>query len=586
MTKQELVNFLLTLDKQHINELVDILTDFSKGRMSLNSSVKDVLIYAKELNQPFTYHEINLLIQEFQEFGGNSIANVFRNQNNLVSYDEILNDVYSRITNCVDNSSEREKEKAIILKLIGENWQQVDFNIRYDKSLNFKYISQSIISGAIGNNAVNTFIKFAATRVNPLVMGGSIVADTMSEAYRITIPFIVQIAWLKLKYGFYQTKKSTFPVIKESSTEVLLVDDNQNPIVSLSEYVNELPSIKNTFNNSNISIFNQLLNNIPSLVTKYETVKNHIVSINIDPAKLTPAKDGNGLRGMVHGYNKNGHFGIVENVRIFEADTLKQVVNANILWGLASTVVAQKHLADINEKLKEIQKDIDDIKNFLSDERSSQINSALKNIHFIMEQIKLGNNIPKDIKDILKQQFEKNLSIQDHLQKDLQKSREKIIELKFDSFAGRNNQKDLQKLNSEIKLWEKHYQEYELCCNVIMMIFAILYFTSEDLDDKNYFIQYTRNLKNESTKFLLDENIYLSKHLESAHHNSKGITNMGNTEMANEAFFKSRIENFSKYKVKMEKELALLSNLMIKKAPIKATLLIENGQVVGGQFIE
>ena len=36
--------------------------------------------------------------------------------------------------------------------------------------------------------------------------------------------------------------------------------------------------------------FNQLFSNIPSLVTKFETVKNQIVSINIDPRKLTPAK--------------------------------------------------------------------------------------------------------------------------------------------------------------------------------------------------------------------------------------------------------------------------------------------------------
>lgn len=43
MTKKELVNFLLTVDKKHIEELVDILTDFGKGRVALNATVKEVL---------------------------------------------------------------------------------------------------------------------------------------------------------------------------------------------------------------------------------------------------------------------------------------------------------------------------------------------------------------------------------------------------------------------------------------------------------------------------------------------------------------------------------------------------------------
>ena len=53
MARQELVDFLLTVDKQHIIDLVDIITNFGKGRSTLNSTVKDVLIFAKESNRNF-----------------------------------------------------------------------------------------------------------------------------------------------------------------------------------------------------------------------------------------------------------------------------------------------------------------------------------------------------------------------------------------------------------------------------------------------------------------------------------------------------------------------------------------------------
>ena len=174
--------------------------------------------------------------------------------------------------------------------------------------------------------------------------------------------------------------KQEIESVKILSNQDLLITDaaDKDVILSLTEYT-EPPKIKNEFNESNISSFNQLFSNIPSLATKFETVKNQIVSINIDPRKLTLAKDGNGLRGMVHGVNKDGKFGVTENVRIFEANTLKQVINSGVIFNLASTVVAQKHLADINEKLKEIQKGINEIRHFLEDERRSKIDYNLLN---------------------------------------------------------------------------------------------------------------------------------------------------------------------------------------------------------------
>ena len=123
MNKQELVDFLLTVDKKHISELVDILTDFGSGRIALNSTVKNVLMFAKESDLDFTEKEVDLLVTEFQNYGSNSILNVFRRNDELVSYSEILNDVFNVLVGDIKDSSQfsdEEKEQKIVQVLFSD----------------------------------------------------------------------------------------------------------------------------------------------------------------------------------------------------------------------------------------------------------------------------------------------------------------------------------------------------------------------------------------------------------------------------------------------------------------------------------
>ena len=135
MERQELVDFLLTVDKQHVSDLIDIITDFGKGRITLNSTVKNVLIFAKESNRPFTKKEIDLLLIEFQKYGGNTFANIVRNKENLVSYNEILNDVFNKNFNNLSTGgasqlTNEEKEGKIVQTLFSNNWESIPFSER------------------------------------------------------------------------------------------------------------------------------------------------------------------------------------------------------------------------------------------------------------------------------------------------------------------------------------------------------------------------------------------------------------------------------------------------------------------------
>ena len=169
-----------------------------------------------------------------------------------------------------------------------------------------KIISNNI-TGGIKNNLLINITSKVLTRGNPLGIIGSFALGISSPALRITIPFVVQISWLKMMKQNYWDKHEIESVKILSNHNLIIADTaDEDVILSLTEYTKP-PKIKNEFNESNISIFNQLFSNIPSLATKFETVKSQIVSINIDPRKLTLAKDGNGLRGMVHGEIGRAH---------------------------------------------------------------------------------------------------------------------------------------------------------------------------------------------------------------------------------------------------------------------------------------
>lgn len=426
------------------------------------------------------------------------------------------------------------------------------------------------------------------TRGNPLGIIGSFALGLSSPALRITIPFVVQISWLKMMKQNYWDKQEIESVKILSNQDLLITDAaDKDVILSLTEYT-EPPKIKNEFNESNISSFNQLFSNIPSLATKFETVKNQIVSINIDPRKLTLAKDGNGLRGMVHGVNKDGKFGVTENVRIFESNTLKQVINSGVIFNLASTVVAQKHLADINEKLKEIQKGINEIRHFQEDERRSKIDTTIKLLKLVSEHMTgYGQETPifNENKGRLQKGLDDNLAIKSHLEKDLHRVFEQICNIKFDSFMGMNNSGDVKSMIKRMKEWDKYYESYQLCCNVVMMTYAILYMGNANKINKEFYSNELKTFVSDTDKFISSRVTKIQEHFRQANKNAQGITNFESSTLAYEVLFDRCNEDFKLYQQELIQQLTRIATSATTPMPFKATLLIENGKIQGGQFL-
>lgn len=93
-----------------------------------------------------------------------------------------------------------------------------------------------------------------------------------------------------------------------------------------------------------------LIQAVPSLLVASEAHGKRLMEVVIN-GDLVRAADGNGSRPYAI---TNGR--ISELARLFEVEKLSDMINAAAVWQIASVVVAQKHLADISQKLDELKK--------------------------------------------------------------------------------------------------------------------------------------------------------------------------------------------------------------------------------------
>ena len=87
------LEFLKELSSPELDELVKILTHDKDGKVRFTEELTNNDLYKKHYPDHKEYTE--LILEEFQKFGGNSILNIFRGGG--VLYNEILRDVAKKI---------------------------------------------------------------------------------------------------------------------------------------------------------------------------------------------------------------------------------------------------------------------------------------------------------------------------------------------------------------------------------------------------------------------------------------------------------------------------------------------------------
>lgn len=322
--------------------------------------------------------------------------------------------------------------------------------------------------------------------------------------------------------------------------------------------------------------FSQLLSQLPGLATMAELQSGSYLECNLAANVLTRAKDGEGLRAIVRGPDGK----IIENARLFEADKLNQIVNSGVLFNVLSTVVAQKHLADINKKLEEIQKGVDGIQNFLNEDRKSKIYGMLEYIRPLIIFIQQGKKLPEQEKYSLTGKYPDFLGILKHLESDIDRTLEELKQVdhssKFDSVTPR---KEIRKI---IDALEGLLLCHQQASNILLLIDGILYHQESD---EPIYLDRSKDRVRQVKEYLSSCKSKVDHIVSTKIEKISPIFEMTNTTLANKTQIKSTQKNFLISCSESIDDFQKRHESLFPQGEKKIFLLIENGKVARGKFL-
>lgn len=207
---QHLLTLLQKTEKKHVDFLVYVLTDDGSGRIALSSSIKDLLLHELHKEDKYSKKTLCHLLHEFQKFGGHSFVNLFRDE--PLPYADILTDVHKKLNGEDSKTKSREqKEREVVLGLFGAGWRSLADQTRRERSTEIKVISGffnlkenlnfDAAGLATGLSVAASAAVFVASRMHPAAAAFSslgVISQSVGEAYRMTIPFVAQIAYIKM----------------------------------------------------------------------------------------------------------------------------------------------------------------------------------------------------------------------------------------------------------------------------------------------------------------------------------------------------------------------------------------------------
>ncbi|WP_330565339.1 hypothetical protein [Pseudomonas yamanorum] len=370
-----------------LDVLVDVITDFGRGRGGLDAATKKALVMAKHSSSPDRYSQalLNGMGRELQQFGGHSGMNVARRllDKPLVPYREIVDDVYKKLNGKSSGQNTlAQKEREIALALFGASWRELTPQERYDRSVNAKVLTGFFqMSDALSVDAKGSAMAVSASasaalftvvttglRFNPVGMLATVglgIHGAASEAYRVTVPFVAQLGWMRLRQEAEAAEpapqvlsgNSQAVALNVANPDLVLSDEAGGTLMKLNVF-NVMPvSSGRAMSTDQVSTLNALLTNVPGLAALAELQGGNYVMCSLPFESLANSAGQEGAkRAWV---TAGGH--ISEHANLTSPEGLQNVLISGAVWNVVSSAVGQKHLHDISEKLTAIKLQLDEL---------------------------------------------------------------------------------------------------------------------------------------------------------------------------------------------------------------------------------
>jgi len=206
-----------------------------------------------------------------------------------------------------------------------------------------------------------------------------------------------------------------------------------------------------------ISRLNPLLQAVPGMATAVEVGTSNYMNV-IVPAgtELVESVKHGGLVGTVRKIGTNELAGAAK----LDIGKISALATSGAALNIASAVLAQKHLADISEKLSDIKEAIEDVAAFQKNERRSVLTGSIRYFEQIAGSVMSGE-LSDEVVHVIEMHETKLLEVQDHLAMDIRRQTEALKILKDEEWVGQG--KYIRALDEQQAALDKLYREMLLC---------------------------------------------------------------------------------------------------------------------------
>lgn len=291
------------------------------------------------------------------------------------------------------------------------------------------------------------------------------------------------------------------PPLLENKTnfEFDLVNQNNQSVIKITEYSEEWGDgeEKDELDSKSISRLNNLLSSLQIGTATTAVTSKNLMVCNIEYDKLIQANDGSGALGLIRKGESNRISG---QARFHEPENLKNLVKVTAVMNAASLLVAQKHLADINERLQEIEKQLQGISAHLHNERTTKILAFKEDLERIGSIISRGDEVQERILQTLHKNASEIRPIILHIKQDFQEALGDINNFKGDDWFGTD---DFRKnLTEKINKANKLQSDYTQGMHYLLMAHFLLYIKGNGSAESFQAIKdYIHELQNDNSVF-------------------------------------------------------------------------------------
>lgn len=328
-----------------------------------------------------------------------------------------------------------------------------------------------------------------------------------------------------------------------------------------------------------MSQFNHLLGLVPSSTAAVAGHSKHLMTCSFEYSNLIQAKDGSGAIGAVF---KEGSNKIGAQARFQEAKELKSVVTTGLLLNVASQVLAQKHLADINERLQAIEQQVKGIRQFLERSRLAKIETFQEHLQRIARLLEKGEPVLANSLDILAQKAQDVRAEVTHIRKDLENAHRDIQDFDCTSLFGSNDLRAA--LREKIDRVNHLQREYLLgmqCLLVANLILFVKHGGNQEfvLAGQDYFseLNESQGVVNQWRATRQRVAVHLSK--------MKPVFELARSTQANAELVDAKVLGVQQLLTQDVAQIRHLEQRLVNAQTPRVLLEVEDGQVVRGRYL-